>query len=217
MVNFRRPASKKGISWYFRQRRMKKFFQFIAKIDKETVNILDLGGTVFFWERLGVADQKKFQIIVLNLESQPTDHTNIQSVTGDVTDFNTFPKIEFDIIFSNSVIEHLFSYDNQKKMASNIMKTAELFFVQTPNYYFPIEPHFVFPFFQYFPNNIKMYLVQHFSLGNYSKLTHENAQISIDEIKLLKTKQMKELFPTSRIVFEKFLFFNKSIIAQNLY
>jgi hypothetical protein len=211
-------TSKKGISWYFRQKRMKYFINYVNTIDKVSVNILDLGGTPFFWERLGFANSKKVRITILNHFAEDCPYSNISCIVGSATDISTYPKEPFDIIFSNSTIEHLFTYENQKQMASNILGYGNKFFIQTPNYYFPLEPHFIFPFFHYLPIKFKIYLITHFSLGSYAKAkNYKSALKLIEEIKLLEPRQMRELFPGLQILFEKFLFLNKSIIAQNLY
>jgi hypothetical protein len=218
MLQILDATSRQGISWYFRKRRMRHFLTYLDSIDKEQVHILDLGGTTFFWERLGLANSKKVKVVILNLSLQASSFDNMECVVGNVTDLNSFPKRNFDIVFSNSVIEHLFSYENQQKMASNIMSLSNRVFIQTPNYYFPVEPHFMFPFFQYLSKKLKMYLVLHFSLGSYPVMSDdEAAEKAVEEIKLLRPGQMRLLFPTLNIGFEKLLFINKSIIAQNLY
>lgn len=52
-----------------------------------------------------------------------------------------FQDNEFDAVFSNSVIEHVGDYEAQRQMANEIMRVGKRYFVQTPNFYFPIEPH----------------------------------------------------------------------------
>jgi len=218
MLEILDATSKKGISWYFRKRRMRRFLEYLHRLDKEKIYILDVGGTTFFWEQLGLANSDKIEIALLNLAPQTTTFSNMKFVTGDVADLNTYPQGPFDIIFSNSVIEHLFTYENQQKMASNILNAGTKVFIQTPNFYFPIEPHFMFPCFHFFSKQFRIFLLRNFSLGSYTKMTdNQSAEIAVDEIKLLRPRQMAELFPTLKIGYEKLFFMNKSIIAQNLY
>jgi hypothetical protein len=70
----------------------------------------------------------------------------------------------FDLVFSNSVIEHLFSIQNQQKMANEVKRVGKNYYIQTPNKFFPIEPHWVFPFFQFLPFGLKVYLTKNFNL-----------------------------------------------------
>ena len=74
-------------------------------------------------------------------------HQNFKSIKGDATNLSNFKDNQFDIVFSNSLIEHLYTYENMKLMANETMRVGKKFFVQTPNKYFPIEPHYFFHFF----------------------------------------------------------------------
>ena len=82
-------------------------------------------------------------------------HQNFKSIKGDATNLSNFKDNQFDIVFSNSLIEHLYTYENMKLMANETMRVGKKFFVQTPNKYFPIEPHYFFPFFQFMPYKMK--------------------------------------------------------------
>ncbi|MBC8844888.1 class I SAM-dependent methyltransferase, partial [Escherichia coli] len=74
------------------------------------------------------------------------------------TDLSEIDDQQFDIVFSNSVIEHLYTWENQEKMAKEVLRVGKYHFIQTPNYWFPIEPHWVFPFFQFLPKSIRIRL-----------------------------------------------------------
>ena len=54
-------------------------------------------------------------ITLLNSEKVDTKNDNFVSIKGDATNLSEFKDQEFDIVFSNSVIEHLFSKENQRK------------------------------------------------------------------------------------------------------
>jgi ubiquinone/menaquinone biosynthesis C-methylase UbiE len=134
------------------------------------------------------------------------------SVKGDARNLSEYKDKEFDIVFSNSVIEHLFTKENQKKMADEIRRVGKNYYVQTPNFYFPIEPHWLFPCFQFLPYNMRVFLTRHFNLGNYPKSsTKEKAMQRVDEVKLLSEKEMKQLFPDGKVYREKFIGMTKSV------
>src|SRR5690606_22080357 len=141
--------------------RKKRFDFFLIQVDKlkKPVRILDVGGTQKYWDSMSFTDSNVIDVSLLNLSHQETNYPNFRSVVGDATDMKEFPDGHFDLVFSNSVIEHLFTWENQVKMASEIRRVGKNYFVQTPNYWFPIEPHFVFPLFQYLPKSLRVSLI----------------------------------------------------------
>ncbi len=62
-----------------------------------------------------------------------------------------FADQSFDLVFSNSVIEHVGSRDTQARFASEIARVGKLFWLQTPNRYFPIEQHLWTPLVHWLP------------------------------------------------------------------
>ena len=130
----------------FRKRRF-KFFKQILDNSAKPVHILDIGGTQNYWVQMGIKDSDEIVITILNTEIIETKFPNFTYIQGDARNLKIFKDKQFDIVFSNSVIEHLDGFDDQKSMAKEIMRTGKTYFIQTPNYYFPFEPHFLFPFF----------------------------------------------------------------------
>lgn len=198
--------------------RGKRFAFFLSLLDKlrKPVRILDVGGTQRFWDSMNYTDGSAIDVSLLNLDRQETSHPNFRSVVGDATDLKEFPDNEFDLVFSNSVIEHLFTWENQVKMAKEIRRVGKNYFVQTPNYWFPIEPHFVFPMFQYLPRYLRVTLILNFKLGHHPKYDDRALAVKkVDEVRLLSMRQMKRLFPDGKLFLEKFVGLNKSIVAYN--
>ena len=198
----------------FRSRRLNLFKGFVASLPKP-VKILDIGGTPAFWENTGL-NADDVEITLLNLASIETDLPNAISIAGNATDLSAFADKSFDIAFSNSVIEHLFSFANQQKMAAEALRVSQYHFIQTPNYWFPIEPHWVFPCFQYIPKPIKIFLTRYFNLGHLKRSgSWAAARQQVEEIQLLSLSEMSRLFPESTIWEEKLLVFSKSFVAHN--
>lgn len=196
--------------------RRKRFSILLSKIEnlKKPVKILDIGGTVKFWEDMNFTPGIDYYITLLNLTFPSSESSNYTKIIGSATDLKQFKDQSFDVVFSNSVIEHLFSWDNQMKMANEIKRVAKNYFIQTPNYYFPLEPHFNTIGFQYLSRALKIKLLTNIDLGHYTGLRNYNdAANVIDEIKLLRKKQMKKLFSEAEIHCEKMFGLNKSIIA----
>jgi SAM-dependent methyltransferase len=206
------PSYKQSFNQKFRQKRFKFFMSLLDKVRTGgLIKILDVGGEENYWERMGFADNN-VHITLLNLKEVATKSKNFVSVKGDACNLSEYKNGEFDIVFSNSVIEHLFSKENQRKMANEVRRVGKNYYIQTPNYYFPIEPHWLFPCFQYLPFGLRVFLTKNFDLGHYKKsVTREAAIKRVDEVKLLKEKEMKELFPDGKVYREVFFGLTKSI------
>lgn len=160
---------------------------------------------------MGLAGNKNFLIEIVNLEKEDSKHENIKYHKENVLELTTYFLCKFDIIHSNSLIEHLSSFENQKKFADLILKSGVKYFIQTPNYYFPFEPHFLFPLFQFLPLKLQILLLKNFKLCWFNKCkTKADAVLLINSIRLLKRKELKQLFPNSKIYKEKLLFLVKS-------
>jgi len=129
---------------------------------------------------------------------------------------SVIPDKSYDIFFSNSVIEHVGNEKRQRAFANEIERVAKTYWIQTPNKYFPIEPHFVFPFFQFLPQKIKTIVAlkwkfYHFKINNDT--SEKLILLELSRIKLLSLSEIKELFPGSRIIKEKYFGLTKSLIA----
>lgn len=214
-MDFRRDDS---LAIKLRMKRIILFKELISSIPNisKPIKILDVGGTEIFWERMGFADDERYYITLLNLSKVETHHQNLISFVGDARGMPQFNNGEFDVVFSNSVIEHVGEYEDQKKMAKEIQRVGKRYFIQTPNFYFPFEPHFLFPFFQFFPLWLKVLMVQHFNLGWYTKIPDKEKAIkTVNSIRLLKRKELMVLFPGGTIFEEKFMGLTKSFVIYN--
>lgn len=198
-----------------RNHRLNLFKSLLATIETP-IKILDVGGTFDFWNNSGlISSAQNIQLTILNMSSIEIDsgHQNIKAVVGDARNMQQFTDGEFDVVFSNSVIEHVGSYRDQEMMAKEIVRVSKRYFIQTPNLYFPIEPHFVFPFFQFLPRELKFWLVTHFKLGWYDRATdNQKAWDLVNEVRLLTKDEFKSIFPNAAIYQEKVLGLTKSFI-----
>jgi len=178
------------------------------------VKILDIGGTTSFWEQRGWAGRDEFAVTTLNLQAESNKWSNINSVTGDATRMPEFSDKSFDVAFSNSVIEHLFTFENQRKMASEIRRVARAYWVQTPNFWFPIEPHFHVPGWQWMPVAMRVALLRRRRCGWRGPCSSvEMAKALVTEVRLLTAREMRELFPGATLWRERFGGLTKSFVA----
>lgn len=211
---FKSSENKESLGNYFRQKRFIYFFKILNNMPKP-VSILDLGGKINFWENREIAGNNDFKLTILNLEKETTNYSNILTIKGNISELNMFKKNSFDVVFSNSVIEHLYNFENQKKMANEILRIGRYHIIQTPNKYFLVEPHYVFPFFQFFPKKLQFEILTKTKLCRLKKWDKQFARQYIDEIRLMSSKELKEIFPESKIYFEKILWMTKSFTVHN--
>lgn len=180
------------------------------------VRILDVGGTQRYWEVMGFVDRSDCHITLLNLTQPEVNCDNFTGMAGDATDLSRIGDNEFDIVFSNSVIEHLGDYNRQKLMAEEIQRVGKRYFVQTPNFFFPIEPHFLFPFFHWLPVSARAFLLTKFNLGWRKKEPDLSAaRASVESIRLLSKRELLALFPQATLYRERFLGLTKSFVVYN--
>lgn len=190
------------------------FFQKLLATLPRPLRILDVGGVGSFWERVGYVDMPGVSVVLLNLTEVPTPGPNFTAVAGDARAMTGFETGEFDVVFSNSVIEHLGTFANQRRMASEVCRVGKRIFIQTPNRRFPLEPHFLLPWFQYLPRPLQVALVQRADLGWYKRRPHyADAVTLVEEHRLLSLRELRLLFPTARIYKERVVGLTKSFVA----
>lgn len=207
-------GNKTSFSSKFRKERLAIFFDFIKDLPSP-VKILDVGGTESFWEMAGLAGNEKYQITILNIREEKTKYPNLKFAQGDAKNMKEFSDQSFDVVFSNSVIEHVGGLAEQEKMAQEIRRIGKKYFVQTPNFYFPVEPHFLFPLFQFFPLPIKSLLIRNFNLGWRKRVSDkERAKNEAQSVRLLKKKELEKLFPGAKIKKEKLFLLTKSFMVM---
>lgn len=209
VYDFTRPRSLAGV---YRRRRLELFARLLASVPRP-LRLLDVGGKSGFWERSGM-DFEGVRFVILNLDGADVDRGPYQHVIGDARDLRAFADGEFDVIFSNSVIEHVGPWSDQMRMASAIRRVGRRYFIQTPNRRFPIEAHSLFPFWQYLPLELRARLLHSFRLGWLGRMPdRESARELAASIRLLSRGDMRALFPEARIWDERVLGLTKSIVA----
>lgn len=205
---FRKMADSKGNPKSFSNRRRAKRFQmFEALVSRlpRPIQILDVGGENSFWEKRGWAGIDDVQITLLNLFVQKKRSANITPIVGDATNLSEFADRSFDIVFSNSVIEHLFTFENQVRMAAEVRRVGKCFWVQTPNFWFPIEPHFLIPGWQWMPLSARVGLLRRWRCGWHGPCSdRDRASQLIREVRLMTAMELRSLFPTAKLIPERF-------------
>ena len=199
-----------------RNKRNKRFLDAVLPLPRP-LNILDVGGRQAVWESLGFTDDPDIRITLINVEHSEATYSNVTSMLGDARDMRQFRDGEFDVVYSNSVIEHVGGIEDMRRMADEIRRVGKRYFLQTPYLYFPVEAHFVFPLFQFLPISWRVFLVRRFNLGWVGRVPNrEQAEREVRGIILLSKTQLRSLFPDAEIAEEKFYGLTKSLLASRL-
>lgn len=211
VADHRSPAS---LAARLRARRLAFFADLLSSLARP-VTILDVGGTAAFWKKLDFA-KDGVKVIILNVKLEESDDARFESIVGDARDLSAFASKSIDVVYSNSVIEHVGTFQDQQKMAAEVRRVSKRYFVQTPNAWFPIEPHFLFPGFQFLPLKVRTFLLTRFRLGWLPRERDPaRAREIVDSIRLLTAGQMRALFPEASIYRERFLGLSKSITTYH--
>jgi hypothetical protein len=207
-------TSSRSLATRLRRKRFALFLRLIDRLEGE-VHVLDVGGTHAFWTMMGLTEGR-VRVTVLNLEIEESERRLGNVIPGDARDMRSVRDKQFDVAFSNSVIEHVGTLADQGKMASEVRRVATRYFVQTPNKYFPIEPHFLVPGFQFLPLSARAALLARRDLGWYKRAESYAAALNqVAAVRLLTKRELRRLFPEAQLYQERFLGLTKSFVVYH--
>jgi methyltransferase family protein len=196
----------------FRARRMRDFINRFGVT--EQTRILDVGGTPVNWLLAGVRPR----VTLLNMpRGQERGERGFTFVSGDGCQL-PFRDQSFEIVFSNSVIEHVGTPDQQRRFAQEIQRVGRRYWVQTPNRRFPVEQHLLTPFVHWLPRNWQRAWVTRWTLWDWvERPSPDRREFYIrhflEDIRLLSAAELEAMFPDSEILREKKFGWTKSLIA----
>ena len=141
----------------------------------------------------------------------PAGSPEIRAISGDARTL-PFPAQSYDILFSNSVIEHVGTFDDQTAFAREALRVGKRLWIQTPAKECPVEPHYLGLFIHWFPRSWHLRLARMFSVVGLTRPSDLEALAS--STRLLTKWEMRELFPGCEIWTERiFWIFPKSHVA----
>lgn len=201
-----------NLSNRFRQARMQRFLSLVAPLmSNGAVRILDVGGTAAYWRALpGLYGAPNVEITVVNLSGDERDDANLRIRKADARSL-PFVDMSFDVVHSNSVIEHVGRWTDMQAMAREVRRIAPVYFVQTPNFWFPFEPHYRLPLAQFLPELPRAAVVN--ALRRFGERGLRRALAEVRSIRLISRRQLGILFPDATIERERAFRLTKSLIA----
>lgn len=200
-TQFLKPFSDKA-----RKKRMALFSKIMQP--SKDMKILDLGGQPFIWDCIDTP----LNITCLNLpgiaHEEYHSHHKIQYVSGNACAMPEFKPGDFDMVFSNSVIEHVGNAEMRKKFADEVLRLTNCYWIQTPCIYFPIEAHCGMPFWWFYPDSLRQYFLRKWR----KRLPAWTEMVETTDV--VTHKEFRSIFPNSKITHE-WMLFPKSLIAYS--
>jgi len=191
-----------------RLKRMQLFLRIMKPSNGET--ILDIGGYPELWRQCGYQGS----VDLLNLsarENFPALPPHYRYIQGDGRCLD-FGDKRYDIVFSNSVIEHVGGWASQEAFAHEASRVGKRYWIQTPNKNFPIEPHLNLPLVQFLPLSMRKRVAAVWPFS-FVKRWGMDTDAFIGDLRPLTIGEMQTLFPDGRVWKERLFGFVKSIVA----
>jgi SAM-dependent methyltransferase len=128
------------------------------------------------------------QITALALSDLPAFRRAHPSVTLVVGDGRRLPFADrsFEIAFSNAVIEHVGTSDDQRRFVAEACRVADRVFLSTPNRWFPLDSHTMAPFAHWLPMRWRNAIYRTIGRGSYAS---ERA------LRLIGTRELRAFVP----------------------
>jgi len=186
--------------------------------EKGRVRILDLGGDLAYWKNMKWTNSAT-HITLLNLSPSPIPEdlkNRFESVQANALQC-PFPDYSFDLVFSNSAIEHMGSRENQNVFAKEVKRLSHNYIVQTPSIWFPLEPHCRIPFFQFIPHSIRAVLLMIFPVHYFPKArNYKEGVLASKTTMMMGKKRFRSFFPHASFFTEYLWGIPKSYTAIHL-
>lgn len=204
-----------ALSRRFRRKRMERFAH-ACGLTVET-RVLDIGGTPECWDLIGLRPR----LVLLNTPRARDDLAGAASwVAGDGRAL-PFRDGAFDLVFSNSVIEHVGDAASQRRFAGEVARVGRAYWVQTPNRWFPVEQHLLTPLVHWLPRAWQRAVVPRFTVwAALVRVTPDRRRFYLEhylrDVRLLGARELAALFPGARLIRERFCGVTKSLIATSL-
>jgi len=165
--------------------------------------MLDLGGTRGAWENGPV---RIARIDLLNSDARLEG-----TMVGDACAL-PFADGSYDIVFSNSTLEHVGGWERQEAFAREARRVGRALWIQTPARESWFEPHYLAPFVHWLPKRWRRWAGRWLTPRGW--LDADAIGWIESHTRLLTRAEMETLFRDCEILVERFLGWPKSYVAS---
>ena len=125
--------------------------------------------------------------------------SRLRVALGDACDLGRYEDASFDIVFSNSVIEHIGDASRVARFAREVRRVGRSYWVQTPSWLFPIEAHTGLPFFWLYPAPLREVLAsrhdRRYAMNPWS--------CPMAQTRCFRLRELRALFPDAAVYTER--------------
>lgn len=170
--------------------------------------VLDLGGAPDLWDYVDLP----LDVTLLNTPRacerlrDAAAARGRRLIAGDACDLRAFADHSFDLVFSNSVIEHVGDRERVAQFAAEVRRVGRAYWVQTPCHTFPIESHTGLPWFWQYPAPLRRALIRWFD----RPAARDSRPDPVGETSWFSLAELRRLFPDSEVFRERSCGFTKS-------
>jgi SAM-dependent methyltransferase len=197
----------------FRPGRIKVLKAMLPQIANPNARILDLGGTARWWADVHAPSR---HITIVNLDRRLENEVlaaGYEFVCADACKL-PFADGQFDLVVSNSVIEHVGDASRQALFAAEMRRCGRAVYMQTPSRWFPVEPHLITLGLHWLPVPMQRRLIRWLSVwGWVAKPSQAQVDEFIGSTRLLDGREVRQFFPDCELVNERLLGLTKSFVA----
>lgn len=210
-----------AIHAYFRHRRNRRLSECVTELHKtlgRPVRALDVGGSPKFWNTVEATTRDRCEVDLLNLEfptdTEGHDVANVNLMVGDARDLSRFADQSYDLVVSNSMIEHVGRWADIRQCCNELRRVGRSGWVQTPAFAFPVDPHCMLPFIHWFAPPIRRRMLQAFGWLPWQRhIEFHEYRYWADYANMMSFVELKHLFPRDTIIVERLLGLPKSYIV----
>jgi hypothetical protein len=174
--------------------------------------IADLGGSWAYWQRVGIPflDTHDIEVVCINFTQSELkvagQSPRLTAQVGDARDLAHFADNSFDLVHSNSVVEHVGTFADMYRFAREVRRLAPAYYVQTPYFWFPIDPHFPrMPLYHWMPMSLRLKIYRRIRVGWSPPIRDiPLAMGALEGTIMLDRQQFRTLFPDGAHSFEWF-------------
>ena len=197
--------------------RVKRMLKFEQIIDPQAGDaVLDVGGFPRTWIARPQTTRRIDCLNVHPIEWDAAAHPDhrITTTVGDGCALEHGDQ-SYEIVFSNSVIEHVGDWERQRAFADEVRRVGNRLWIQTPALECPLEPHYLAPFVHWLPIGVRRRVLRWLTpWGWMTRPSQDTVDEAIAFTRLISKKQMRELFPDCEIMTERLLWIlPKSYVA----